>query len=182
MAVSESGFSAAKLPSGKSAPSKPRAPRNWIVRWAILKAKPNRFKRSWRTPASFGGPPGLSLWSRSSVVFITVVTTIVDGDLSSKRSTALPHYVRAKSALDEPIAVIGLGASNLCANFSRVHSLDHPHDWRDAVSYETVSNDEAELAVRGTCDARTVFGDKFSKGREVKSLGRQELTYDFLIF
>ena len=110
-----------------------------------------------------------------------MVTTIVDGDLSSKKSTALPHYVRAKTALDEPIAVIGLGASNLSANLSRVDSLDHPHDWRDAVSYETVSNDEAELAVLGTCDARTVFGDKFSKGREVKSFGRQELTYEFLI-
>jgi hypothetical protein len=45
-----------------------------------------------------------------------------------------------------------------------------------------VSNDEAKLAVLGACDARTVFGDKFPKSREVKGFGRQELLYDFLIF
>jgi hypothetical protein len=45
-----------------------------------------------------------------------------------------------------------------------------------------VSNDKAKLAVLGARDARTIFGDKFSKSREVENFGRQELIDYFLIF
>src|ERR1700737_986315 len=84
-----------------------------------------------------------------------------------------PYYCKSKTALDETEAA--LPASNLSAHLNGIYSLDHPHDGRYAVSYETVSNDEAKLAVLGACDARTVFGDKSTKSREVEGFGRQEL-------
>jgi hypothetical protein len=71
---------------------------------------------------------------------------------------------------------------NLSANFSRIHSLEYGCDRGYAISYETVSYDEAKLAVGGARNARTIFGDKFSKSCEIKDLGRQEFFYDFLIF
>jgi hypothetical protein len=75
-----------------------------------------------------------------------------------------------------------LTAGDLSANFSRIHSLEHGCDRGYAIPYETVSYDEAKLAIGGTRDARTIFGNKFSKSREIEDLGRQEFFYDFLIF
>jgi hypothetical protein len=77
---------------------------------------------------------------------------------------------------------MGLTAGNLSANFSRIHTVEHACDRGYAIPYETVSHDEAKLAIGGTRDARAIFGDKFSKSREIKDLGRQEFLYDFFMF
>ena len=77
---------------------------------------------------------------------------------------------------------MGLTAGNLSANFSRIHPFEHVCDRGYAIPYETVSDDEAKLAIGGTRDARAIFGDKFSKSREIKDLGRQEFLYDFFMF
>src|ERR1700722_297999 len=77
---------------------------------------------------------------------------------------------------------MGLTAGNLSANFSRIHPVEHACDRGYAIPYETVSHDEAKLAIGGTRDARAIFGDKFSKSREIKDFGRQEFLYDFPIF
>jgi hypothetical protein len=77
---------------------------------------------------------------------------------------------------------MGLTAGNLSANFSRIHPFEHVCDRGYAIPYETVSDDEAKLAIGGTRDARAIFGDKFSESREIKDLGRQEFLYDFFMF
>jgi hypothetical protein len=86
---------------------------------------------------------------------------------------ARPYHVQVRTALDETNAA--LAASYLIGGTTRFHYR------RYAVSYETVSNDEAKLAVLGACDARAVLGDKFPKSREVEDFGRQELFYDFFV-
>ena len=56
---------------------------------------------------------------------------------------------------------MGLTAGNLSANFSRIHPFEHVCDRGYAIPYETVSDDEAKLAIGGTRDARAIFGDEF---------------------
>ena len=65
---------------------------------------------------------------------------------------------------------MGLTAGNLSANFSRIHTVEHACDRGYAIPYETVSHDEAKLAIGGTRDTRTIFGDKFPKAAKSKTL------------
>jgi hypothetical protein len=106
---------------------------------------------------------------------VSVGMVVTSGQLRAAR-----NCVYLKTALDEIKAA--LTASDLSANFSWFHVPEGAYDRGYAILYQLVSDDEAKLAIGGGRDARTIFGDKFSKSREIEGFGRQEFLYDFLIF
>ena len=65
---------------------------------------------------------------------------------------------------------MGLTAGNLSANFSRIHPFEHVCDRGYAIPYETVSDDEAKLAIGGTRDARAISATNFPKAAKSKTL------------